>query len=325
MSAAHSISATIGVVVPCYNRARLITGALDSVLAQTLAPKRLVIVDDGSEDDSRKVVRQWRQDAETEVEIVRLELVNGGVGRARNRGLALLEDCDFVLCLDSDDCLPEDFLMRAAAALVAAPEAVAASAEQRYAAADGLRLEPPGARMNPMRWMFFNGAGILSSTLLRRERLMALGGFDPSLLTGQDSDILIRLSLAGKWLPLSGAAVEMRRDRSDHSETRHLHKLCFDARRRWALLHQRLWQRQRAIREDKKAGICRWVISRHWSVAAAFLFYQRHAFYQGLPWHLVWRDIFACCWASLRWDRSQFRSAVRGFLQRRLSFNRRAD
>ncbi|WP_010164906.1 glycosyltransferase family 2 protein [Sphingomonas sp. PAMC 26617] len=53
----HAARSTYDVVIPCYNRAHVVTDAVDSVLAQDPAPQRVIIVDDGSSDDSATVIR----------------------------------------------------------------------------------------------------------------------------------------------------------------------------------------------------------------------------------------------------------------------------
>ena len=324
-SSAGERPATVGVVVPTYNRARLVIDTLDSVLAQTLPPHRLIVVDDGSNDGSPETVKRWRARTKTDIDIRCVSLVNGGVSRARNRGLALLSDCEFVICLDSDDCLPKDFLMRTSRALAAAPNAVAASVEQLYGETGECLPPPDSEKIKPLRWMFVHGAGILSSTLLRRRPLLEIGGFDECLLTGQDSDTLIRLSLQGDWLALPGEPVKMRRDRRDAGETQHLHKRGFDSRRRWAQLHQRLWEQQSEIRQCKGVRTCRWALGRHWTVAGTLLYHQRNVYYLGLPWHFAWRDIIACLLASMRWDRRQMPASIAIFLGRRIIPGRRVD
>ena len=77
------------VIVPAYNRAHILTEALDSVWTQTYRPIELIVVDDGSVDDTAKVVEKWSRDHQGDelFEIRFFRQTNGGAHAARNRGL----------------------------------------------------------------------------------------------------------------------------------------------------------------------------------------------------------------------------------------------
>lgn len=95
---------TIGVVVPVYGVARYLPECLDSLLAQTWTKLDIIVVDDGSPDDSGDIARSYAA-RDPRVRVVRTE--NQGLGAARNEGLALL-DTEYVAFLDSDDVIPPD-------------------------------------------------------------------------------------------------------------------------------------------------------------------------------------------------------------------------
>src|ERR1700722_10201997 len=92
------MSHKIACVIPSYNHARYISEAILSVIRQTLPPERLVIVDDGSADNSVEVVRAIK---DSRIHLVVQE--NQGAHAALTRGLELSKDCDFVSVLNSDD------------------------------------------------------------------------------------------------------------------------------------------------------------------------------------------------------------------------------
>ena len=71
----------MSVIIPTYNRADMIAAAVDSVLAQTYTDFELIVVDDGSTDETESVVRRYAE----RVRYVRTP--NGGTGRARNVGM----------------------------------------------------------------------------------------------------------------------------------------------------------------------------------------------------------------------------------------------
>ena len=86
----------VSVVIPTYNRASMVGDAIESALAQTYAPLEVIVVDDGSTDDTEGAVRQFGP----RVRYVRQE--NSGVGAARNAGLAVARG-EAIAFLDSDD------------------------------------------------------------------------------------------------------------------------------------------------------------------------------------------------------------------------------
>lgn len=88
---------SITVIVPSYNCGRFIAEAIDSILAQTLAPDEIIVVDDGSNDDTEQVVGRF---VDPRLRYIRQK--NAGVSVARNTGLAAATS-EFVAFLDADD------------------------------------------------------------------------------------------------------------------------------------------------------------------------------------------------------------------------------
>ena len=88
----------IACVIPSYNHARYVREAIQSVLQQSLSPEKLVIIDDGSKDDSVEVIRAIK---DPRIHLIVQE--NQGAHAALTRGLELSMDCDFISVLNSDD------------------------------------------------------------------------------------------------------------------------------------------------------------------------------------------------------------------------------
>jgi glycosyltransferase involved in cell wall biosynthesis len=104
----------VSVIIPVYNSARYLGEAVGSVLAQTYRPLEVILVDDGSTDDSAEVARSFG-------DAVRLySQANGGVAAARNRGLAMAAG-ELLAFLDADDFWSEEKLSRQTAVLLADP------------------------------------------------------------------------------------------------------------------------------------------------------------------------------------------------------------
>ena len=134
----------VSTVIPVYNRANLLMDSVDSVINQTYRPVEVIIVDDGSTDETPNVIADLSRRWPDLVKVVRQ--ANAGPGPARQHGLELARG-DFVQFLDSDDLLlPEKFSYQVAA-LIANPEAqicYGRSYEENYS-------NLPLQRLGPMR------------------------------------------------------------------------------------------------------------------------------------------------------------------------------
>jgi glycosyltransferase involved in cell wall biosynthesis len=92
----------ISVIVPTYNRERFIIKAIDSILNQTYKDYEIIVVDDGSTDETKKALQAYSQ-------IKYIFQDNGGVSSARNTGIMAAKG-EWVAFLDSDDEWTEDYL-----------------------------------------------------------------------------------------------------------------------------------------------------------------------------------------------------------------------
>jgi glycosyltransferase involved in cell wall biosynthesis len=232
----------VAVVVPVYNRASLVLEALDCVAAQSVLPRRLVVVDDGSTDGSSDAVADWQQTTQPAFEtfLVR-QPRNGGSPAARNRGLAMARDCRYITFLDSDDLWPADFIERAHGVLAACPEAVAATSDQLHVfegSPETQFFDSRAIEQNAACWLFGADGGIVPATLMTTGNILELGGFDERLPTGHDIDLFLSLSLLGPWLHVPGSPVVIRRpSRRIRGQTTHLSEKYSDNQRRWAQIY----------------------------------------------------------------------------------------
>lgn len=101
----------VTVIIPCYNDGEYIIEALQSIYNQTLLPEKIILVDDGSEINTQKVLAGIKHPL---VQIIRQE--NQGVSVARNRAIAL-SLTDFIVNLDADDYYEPTFIEKAVAIL----------------------------------------------------------------------------------------------------------------------------------------------------------------------------------------------------------------
>lgn len=119
----------VSTIIPVFNRPHMLPRAVESVLAQTYRPIEIIIVDDGSTDDTFAVAQQLERDHPGVVRAI--TIANSGPGGARQAGLDASTG-DYIQFLDSDDrLLPGKFALQVAA-LEAEPECVAAYGKTRF-------------------------------------------------------------------------------------------------------------------------------------------------------------------------------------------------
>lgn len=142
-SASVMVSGLVSTIIPVFNRSTLLLEAVGSVLAQTYRPIEIIVVDDGSTDDTSNVCRALEANHPEFVRAVRIP--NGGPGRARETGRRLARG-EFIQYLDSDDLLLPLKFERQVAALRARPDAGVAYCYTRYLKIGGIPSPGPWKR-----------------------------------------------------------------------------------------------------------------------------------------------------------------------------------
>lgn len=186
---------TVSIIVPTFNRAHYLPECLDSLVAQTVPPLEIIVVDDGSEDATREVVARYA----APVRYIYKE--NGGKSTAVNLALGQCRG-DLIWLFDDDDVALPDAIEHRLEALANSPEAGFVYSAH-YVGMDGPegKIErgqlyvpqqptPESFLLEIMKSCFFH----LNSALVRRTLYSAVGGFDSALKTGEDYDIQIRLA-----------------------------------------------------------------------------------------------------------------------------------
>lgn len=103
----------ISIILPVYNRAKLVERTLDSIANQTYRPLHLIIVDNNSTDDSLKIIQKWsdaHQSPDFKIDVV-TELKTGAPA-ARNKGLSIVEE-EWTMFFDSDDLMSPNHVAKA--------------------------------------------------------------------------------------------------------------------------------------------------------------------------------------------------------------------
>lgn len=221
----------ISIVVPAYNSARFLAATLAGAAAQTFRDWEMIIVDDGSPDDSAAIAAEFSR-RDSRIRLVRQD--NQGVAHARNRGLAETDPrSEFVSFLDGDDVWQPDALATLLAALEAQPQAAGAHGlareiddrsrpgpagqlEQqlrRRLALNGRRVaELPPAAPTTFGALLVNCWIVTPGVcLLRRSFLDRAGGFRQELTPSEDWEFWLRLTRLGELVFVERVLLDYRR------------------------------------------------------------------------------------------------------------------
>lgn len=204
----------ISVVIPAYDREQTIAAAVEGVLAQSYAAIEVIVVDDGSRDDTVRIVEGM---TDPRLRLLRHE-TNRGAGAARNTGVAAARG-EWVAFQDSDDLWMPDKLDKQVVRLVAAGEGHVAvycgmlieddatpAAAPRYL--PGPDIVPREGDIMPA---LLRRSFVSTQTLMaRRDVLSAIGGFDPEMPALIDWECMLRLAQHGHVALVDEALVHQR-------------------------------------------------------------------------------------------------------------------
>lgn len=296
--------ARVAVVVPVHNRPTLVLRALASIAAQSRRPDTVIVIDDGSTDDTAASAREWLRGNAVFAWHV-LSTPNGGPAAARNVGLErVCRDHDLIAFLDSDDEWPEDFIAAGAAALDLHPAAVGAVAD-RQTIRDGVPFSHEvmsAFTTEPVLFVLEFGGGLVQCCLLRMTAVRRAGGFEPRWRTGEDARLLFDLVPQGSFVHSSGAPVRIHQ-RTSAVESGDAPSISLSSMRDhwvWSDQMDRLIRRlPPSIRRAQHAGICR-VMALRWT-------YTRRHLRDGGFWFLSLR----ARWRRTVWLRRERRAARR--------------
>jgi glycosyltransferase involved in cell wall biosynthesis len=171
----------ISVIIPAYQHAATLKACLDSIFAQTRLPDEVIVVNDGSTDDTLAVLAPYAG------RIVLIDQENRGGNPARNAGFAVSRG-DYVIFCDADVIMNQDMLAKMESLLIAHPEASFAYCGFRFG---WKRFR--GFPYDPLRLKKLNY--IHTTSLIRREHFP---GFDPAIKRLQDWDVWLSMLEAGR-------------------------------------------------------------------------------------------------------------------------------
>lgn len=198
-SSAPAVAPIASIVTAAYNASDLLPETVASVLAQTYPHFELIIVDDGSTDDTRAVAQRL---AARDQRIRVLSTPNGGQARARNTAVRTARGT-FIVLLDSDDLLAPTYLAsqlklfsRFPDATIVTPNAVNRGGGPYF---DGKPLwaRTSGFERLSLRDLIEQENAVSIMSMFRREVWERVGGFNSELLRNEDYDFWLRATIAG--------------------------------------------------------------------------------------------------------------------------------
>lgn len=183
----------VSVIVPTYNRAHLICESLDSVFAQTFQDFEVIVVDDGSTDNTEEVLAPYKD------RIRYFKQGNAGASAARNRGMLAVAG-EYIAFLDSDDLWMPTKLAKQVALLRERPD-INLCYTDLYLAREPTEkpfktlFDLVAFRGNTLlKTLLMESTNLTPSVIFRREILPSVGLFDTALISGEDFDFFLRIA-----------------------------------------------------------------------------------------------------------------------------------
>lgn len=214
MSSTNSASEPlVTVIIPCFNQARYLAEAIDSVRNQTYRRVEIVVVNDGSTDDSVEVAAGYS-------EVILVEQQNQGLSAARNRGLEASSG-EMVVFLDADDRLLPVALSAGVACLSRHPACAFAYGQYQFIHADGTYMRGI-VRDHPQKdpyldFLLSNRVGMNGTVLFRRWIFDQVGAFNTSMEACEDLELYLRIARHHPVIEHSVLVAEYRRHPSSIS------------------------------------------------------------------------------------------------------------
>jgi glycosyltransferase involved in cell wall biosynthesis len=179
----------VSIVIPCYNGAAYLDEALKSALAQSYPKVEIIVVDDGSTDDSPEVAQRFP------VRYIRQQ--NRGKSEARNLGVRESKG-SYIVFLDADDRLKPEAIDSGVKAIAHHPECAFAVGDHVFISSDGSYLsgskKVANVRSHYEELLKSNFIEMISTVLFRRSVFDEVGGFNAALSVAEDYDLYLRIA-----------------------------------------------------------------------------------------------------------------------------------
>jgi glycosyltransferase involved in cell wall biosynthesis len=189
---------TVSVALAVYNSDRYLRACLDSILSQTWTDFEFLIIDDGSTDNSLKILEAY---AAQDQRIQLTSRPNRGIAKTRNELLAQAKG-EFIAVMDGDDIALADRFARQVAFLQNHPEVVCVGSAMNWIDEQGRYLGHCAVpeQDEEIQALLLGGISLLHHpcTMVRRSAMLQVGGYDESMIASVDLDLWLRLGEVGR-------------------------------------------------------------------------------------------------------------------------------
>jgi glycosyltransferase involved in cell wall biosynthesis len=222
----------VSVIIPCYNQAQFLGEAIESVLLQSYPHFEVIVIDDGSTDNTREIATRYS-------EVLTIRQNHAGTSIARNRGLQESRG-SWLVFLDSDDRLLPHALELGVKHLLLNAGCAFVFGRHREIDVDGATVSTSpfvDIETDPYRQLLlYNCVYTPSTAMFRRDIFDTVAGFDPSCLGAEDYDLYLRLARNFPVISYDDIVAEYRRhDANMTSDNAHMLRVCLAVLRKQKL------------------------------------------------------------------------------------------
>ncbi|MBF2066780.1 MAG: glycosyltransferase [Calothrix sp. C42_A2020_038] len=192
------MSKLVSTIIPCYNASRWIAEAIDSCLRQTYSDIEIIIIDDGSRDNSLEIIKSY---AQKNPNIIWHHIPHTGGNHARNVGFSLSKG-EYIQFLDADDyILPEKIEHQVNFLELTGADVVYGDWRHQYHYSNGRctlgDIKITGQQTDILESLLGTWWVAVAALLYRRKAIQNINGWDETLTTAQDRDFLISVVMSG--------------------------------------------------------------------------------------------------------------------------------
>ena len=184
----------ISIIIPCYNHAKYLSEAIISAVTQTISPLEVIVVNDGSTDNTSEVFYQTKDrlsQLEHDVDLILIEQENKGLPSARNTGIAKAKG-EWIISLDADDILDSTYIEKCLSLTEDAE--IIGTGQEEFGDSQNKRLFEPEIPHE----RFKTGNRINCSAMFKKEIWEKIGGYDETMTKGyEDWDFWYRATKQG--------------------------------------------------------------------------------------------------------------------------------
>ncbi len=213
----------LSIIIPCHNYAKYLPESVESALRQDYDPLEIIIVNDGSDDNTDEVVKYYLTDKRVKYISLSSKM---GLPVARNRGVEFSSG-EYINFLDADDILENGAISAMAEVMDKNPESAAVVGRRIdfFDSGHFFIMEPffpDNLELDTFRKIVYKNFVCVSGTLVRRKCLESTGSFNPEMNLHEDYDLWMKLAYRYPFSTLNAIVVRKRSHRSNMSHSRHL-------------------------------------------------------------------------------------------------------